>query len=370
MVSAKNLLMMYVSMEIVSISGYLLTAFNRKSKAAAEAGVKYILFGAFSSALMLYGLSWIYGGTGSLDITPDFIQHFQQLPQLVQLLILTFVLSGFWFKIGLFPFHFWVPEVYDNISYPTVAFFSVVPKVAGFGMLMYLMSKLNAGLMNNEGVKLILSLSAVFSMTIGNTAALTQKTVKRMLAFSAIAHSGFMALALIPTTTTSYAGLMFYAGVYTLMNFGAFVIAGILSDNLGNDSISSYSGIGTRFPLLMLAFTICMAALIGLPPTAGFIGKWYIFIGLWDIWSVNNELLWIVLLIAAVLNTVISIYYYLKLPANMIFKANPSGSDKYTESVQMKLFGLILSSLLIVGGIWKFDIAIEYLKLWLSSLAG
>ncbi len=366
MVSARNLFMMYVSMEVTSISGYLLTAFRKKEKQAAEAGIKYILFGAFSSAMMLYGLSWLYGCTGSLEITPDFIRYFSEIPLPTQVLILTLVFSGFGFKTGLVPFHFWVPDVYDNVSYPTAAFFSVVPKLAGFGMLIYFAGKAPLGLIQDEWIKMVLGVIAVASMTLGNAAALSQKTVKRMLAYSAIAHSGFLLLAILPISNTGYTSLLLYSGIYAVMNFGAFILAGAISNQLGNDEIQSYAGIAQRIPVLMTAFTICMIALIGLPPTAGFIGKWYVLIALWDEWQTQGAILWPILLISAVVNTVISIYYYLRLPAIMVFKPleNPAKPMEKPGAI-LNVFSVMISGSLILLGIWKFDLLIDILKSWI-----
>lgn len=366
MVNARNLFMMYVAMEVASISAYLLTAFRKKEKPVAEAGIKYILFGAFSSAMMLYGLSWVYGCTGSFVINADFIRYFSEVPAPTRILILTMVFTGFGFKTGLVPYHFWIPDVYDNISYPTAAFFSVVPKLAGFGMLMTFAGNASLSIIQDDWFKIVLGTIAVASMTLGNAAALGQKTVKRLLAYSAIAHSGFLLLAVIPVSETGYTSLLLYSGIYAVMNFGAFILAGNISTQLGNDEIQSYAGIAPKIPVLMIAFTICMVALIGLPPTAGFIGKWYILIALWDQWQSTHTMLWPVLLIAAVLNTVISIYYYLRLPAIMVFKpADDSSALLKKPGNIMNAFSLIVSAVLIIMGIWKFDVVIDTLKTWI-----
>jgi NADH-quinone oxidoreductase subunit N len=224
MVMAKHLLMMYIGMEIVSICSYLLAGMRKKERFAAEAGMKYLLFGAFSSAMMLYGISWLYGSTGSFTLDVDFYLQFGKIPLLTQTLILLLFLSGFWFKISIVPFHFWTPEVYEGVRYPTAAYFSTIPKVAGIGMLIRFMGMMGSCSTCTEPLLYVLAFLSILTMTWGNIAALAQKSGKRLLAFSAIAHSGFLLMLLLPHSKMGYTAALYYVGIYTLMNFLAFFV--------------------------------------------------------------------------------------------------------------------------------------------------
>lgn len=356
MLMARHLLMVYVAMESVSIVSYLLAAWRKNHASSAEVSLKYILFGAFSSACMLYGLSWMYGSTGSLQINADFNAHFHTLSSYTQLLILLLFFAGLFFKVSVFPFHAWIADVYDGVSYPTAALFAVVPKLAGFVLWMHILSLLK---LDNEVVLLLFAILSIATMTFGNVTALAQQHIKRLLAFSSIAHSGFLLMALLPQNTFSNSAFLFYLIVYALMNFLAFFITAFIAESIESEQIEDFKGIGQAYPFFTISFILCMVALIGLPPTAGFTSKWFVFIALWQQWSISPSIIWIVLLVAAILNTVVALYYYLRVPALMLFSPSIKTIQTNKKAIPLLLVSLLSLPLFILG-IYGFDKCLDW----------
>lgn len=351
MMMARNGLMMLLAMELVGVAAYLMAVWEKERAASAEAGLKYVLFGSFSTAMMIYGLSWIYAATGSLQLDAANLQLLRQLAPATQALIALLFFVGFMFKSGIVPFHLWVADIYDKVDYPTAAFFSVVPKVAGFVLWWEV---LRVWAIEEGYLILMLGLLAVASMTWGNVSALAQPTAKRLLAFSGVAQSGFMLMALLPMSQISQQAFLFYLLIYALMNLLAFMVLGHLSVYLGDDKLNAFKGTFQHFPLAGVALVVAMAALVGLPPTAGFVAKWYAFIGMWDRWQHDASVLWFLLMTAAVLNTVISLYYYLKIPAFMIFSP-PTDTRSFRHSPLYPFMLVALTIPLLLFGFWGFD---------------
>lgn len=354
MISATHLLLMFLALEMVSIPSYILAGFRRKDAKSTEASLKYILFGAFSSATMLYGLSWIYGTTGTFHLSdPTFITHFNRLQELPQIFIFCLLFAGFLFKISAVPFHFWTPDVYEGMRYPTLSIFITIPKIAGFVMLAYLANQVFPTVLAQGGIIYILSLVAIASMTMGNFAALGQKNLKRLWAYSGIAHSGFMLLCILPITRLSHAALLFYLCIYVLMNMGVMALSAFLSQKTASDELSALHGQGQKFPLLTMAMSVFALALTGLPPTGGFIAKWFTFTAVWSKWETTHDTLWMVVLIAAVLNTIVSLFYYVRLPAIMVFKS--ADTPTFSLSKISASMIVLVTLLLVVSGILGFD---------------
>jgi len=223
---ANHLLYLYLSLELVSICSYLLTAYQKRGTKQAEAALKYIIFGATASGIMLYGISWLYGFTGSLlPASDNFVQSLAEIPAEAQILAFSLIFAGFLFKVAAFPFHFWAPDVYEGISFPLASFFSVAPKLAGFIALLRFMHHLEQATIFPT-LLMILGSLALLGMTIGNLLALGQQNIKRLLAYSGIAHAGFLLMALICMQGLGQAALLFYLGVYTLLNLADFILAG------------------------------------------------------------------------------------------------------------------------------------------------
>lgn len=349
-----NLLYIYLSLEIISICSYLLTAWKKRENISAEAGLKYLIFGATASAIMLYGISLLYGFGGSLRPgDPVFLASLEKIPTEAQLLAFSLFLAGFLFKVAAFPFHFWAPDVYQAIPFPLAAFFSVAPKAGGFIVLVRIMNCLTKSSIF-DSLLILLGILAVLSMSIGNLLALRQKNIKRLLAYSGIAHTGFLLLAVICLKGLGIASLLFYLTIYSFLNLSAFMLSAYFTHSSQTDNFFGWQGLGKKMAFAAILFSICMAALIGLPPTAGFIAKWYVFVSLFEQSQTGLSSFWILLIIAGIINSLISIYYYLLPLIQLFFKTTEASLN-----VPKSKFELISSSLLLIPvlvlGVYGFD---------------
>lgn len=361
-----NLLMMYLALELVSIPSYILTAYTRMQAKSAEASLKYIIYGAFSSGIMLYGISWLYGFTGTLDMRdPAFEQGLMAAGDWPVTFVLILVLGGFAFKISALPFHFWTPDVYEGAPYPVAAFFAVAPKAAGFAMLLRFLALLP----NLEGkapflfenLSLILGLMAIGSMLIGNLAALGQKNLRRMLAYSGIAQAGYVLIAAMWPEAIGQSAVMFYLTIYVCMTFGAFLVAGWMAEKLGTEDIDDLRGLAGKIPLLAVLLTIFMVSLTGLPPTAGFVGKWSLVMAGLEAYKESGQVIIPVAIIAMLINTVISLFYYLRPPSRMIFgNLSIKSTPQFHGLIPVLLVILAIPTLLL--GFIYFDELINFLQ--------
>lgn len=339
MSSANNLLMLYLSIETVSICSYLLTGLLRGKKRA-EASLKYLLFGAVASAVMLYGISWLYGFTGTLDYTsPAFVEGLSSIPALPLGIALVMLLGGLIFKLGAVPFHIWSPDVYEAAPTSIVAVFSILPKLAALALVFRLVQVLPAGLFDWQWA---LGLVAIASMTFGNFSALWQKDVKRIMAYSSIAHAGFLSVGLLAYSQSGNVAMLFYATIYVFMNGAAFLLIKLAEAKVGSAHLDDFRGLGNRAPYLGVLFVIVMIALTGLPPTAGFNAKLYVFSAIWESGQVmgRSVLTWVFLF--GLLNTAVALFYYLKVPYYMFFKASGESEQVIPLTFVQKLWGTIL----------------------------
>jgi len=291
MVGSANLLMMFLALEITSISSYVLTGFTKRSGRSSEASLKYIIYGAVSSGIMLYGLTLLIGITAATDIYTINAALAQGIDQVLLLnLSILLIIVGFGFKIAVVPFHFWAPDVYEGASFPVVSLLAVASKIAAFGMLIrfFGVSFIDSAGLSADGSwsiinglhwDLLLGVMAALAMILGNLTALRQDNIKRMLAYSSIAHAGYLLMGVVLLTGEGIATVMMYLFIYLFMNLGAFYVAMLFYNETGVDSIEGYKGFGIRAPLAGVALTIFLVSLTGLPPTAGFIAKLYIFGG-------------------------------------------------------------------------------------------
>ncbi len=324
-----NLLMIYLSIEIVSVSSYILTTIN-KTKKSTESGLKYMLFGASASAVMLYGMSLLYGMTGTLDITsPDFSRGLSQIDSVASTVAIVLTISGFLFKISASPFHVWTPDVYESAPTPVVAFFSVAPKIAGF----LVMIRLYAAVPNN--LQTITAVLAMASITFGNFSALWQNNAKRLLAYSTIAHSGFMLIGLVTMSQLGLTSVVFYLIITLFTNLAAFLLVdyaepafvGVFSNKSEHQTeasnasnIEHLKGLGRLNPFYGIMVLIVMISLAGIPPTAGFFAKLNIFSALWETYQNTNQPILLGLFVFGLLNTAIALFFYLKIPFYLFFK--------------------------------------------------
>ena len=315
---ASDLLMMYLAMEMVGILSYVLAGLRRKDQLSSEAALKYAIYGGAASGVMLFGLSLLYGISGDtslLAVREAIGSTTANNP--IALLAMTFVLAGLAYKVAAVPFHMWCPDVYQGAPTPVTAFFSVAPKAAGFAMLMRILSLLFAGALNaslSEGLSVLVAIVAVATMTMGNLQALGQSSVKRLLAYSSIAHAGYIMLGVttLPAISTSqpdYTGfraVFFYLVLYLFMNLGAFFAVSFVVTRTSSDRMDSFRALGQRSPFVAAMLTIFLLSLAGIPPTAGFVGKFYLFYAL----LAQGGPIYFALALVGVLNSFLSLFYY------------------------------------------------------------
>ncbi|MFC1941418.1 NADH-quinone oxidoreductase subunit N [Chloroflexota bacterium] len=340
MAATTELISIYIALELTSISLYVLVGFLKNPKST-EASLKYMLLGAIASAVLLYGMALIFGVTGKTQLG-EIAQAIQVMSLQTTLanpaLILGIVLlvAGFGFKIAAIPFHMWVPDVYEGAPTPITAYLSVGSKAAGFAIILrvfYSAFGLPEWLSLNWG--LIFAVLAAIGMTLGNVVALPQTNIKRMLGYSSIAQAGYLMVGLATMGVSPAAdvlgrsGVLFFLASYAVANLGAFIAIIAISNKVNSDLVQDFSGMIKRAPLLALALTLCLISLIGMPPAAGFMAKFYIFSS-----AVQHGLLWLVII--AVINSVISAYYYLRVVKVMWF-GEPASEEKVPSSGALRL---------------------------------
>lgn len=306
MATSNDLITIFLGLELLSLSLYVLAAFNRARETSAEAGMKYLLLGGFASAFLLYGIALTFGATGTSNLSAiaDFFATNNVAGNPLPFIGLGLMLVGFGFKIAAAPFHAWVPDVYEGAPTSVTAFMSSASKVAGFAALARVLYVAFPALHIDWGNAL--AGLAIITMTIGNVAALLQNNIKRLLAYSGIAHAGYVLVALVPGTQNGINAAIFYLVAYSLMNLGAWAVVLALG-RAGEErlNISDFAGLSARRPLLAAAMALFLLSLAGIPPTAGLVGKWLIFYA-----AIEKNL--IALAIIGVLNSAISLAYYLR----------------------------------------------------------
>ncbi len=318
---ANELVTVFVALETLSISSYLLTGYMKRDPRSNEAALKYLLIGAASSAIFLYGVSLLYGLSGGetrLGAIAAQITSPTGDPPIGLVVALVFVIAGIAFKIAAVPFHQWTPDVYEGSPTPVVAFLSVGSKAAGFALAIRLLTE--AFPLVSEQWHFVFTALAVLSMVLGNVVALAQTSMKRMLAYSSIGQAGFVMIGLIVGTEAGYASMVFYMLVYLFMNLGGFTCVILFSLRTGTDQISDYSGLYQKDPLLTLGLSICLLSLGGIPPLAGFFGKIYLFWAGWQAGAYG-------LVLVGLVTSVISIYYYIRVVKMMVVKEPQEMSD-------------------------------------------
>ena len=342
MAAGNELIIVFLGLELMSLSLYVLAGYFRESPASSEAGMKYLLLGAFASAFFLYGIALIYGGAGTTSV-PEIAQAITADDKSPLLLAGMFLLVvGFGFKVAIVPFHQWAPDVYEGAPTTIAAFISAGPKAAGFAAFLRIFMEALPNLQGEwSGVLILL---AMLTMTVGNVIAIAQTNIKRMLAYSSIAHAGYVLIGLAAANNDGISSAMLYLLIYCVMNIGAFG-AIILAKTEDGESlmISDYAGLGLRKPLLAMFMTIMLLSLAGFPPTAGFVGKFYIFkaaVGAGHIW----------LVIIGAVNTAISAFYYLRVVVTMYMR-EPEAELEFSPYASTLVVGLILAAVgvLLIG---------------------
>ena len=336
MASGNELIVVFLGLELMSLSLYVLAGYFQRSMASSEAGMKYLLLGAFASGFFLYGIALIYGGAGTTSIPKiaSALTVDARSPLLLSGMFLLVV--GFGFKVALVPFHQWAPDVYEGAPTSIAALISAGPKAAGFAAFLRIFMEALQSL-QSEWIILITILAAL-TMTVGNLVAIAQRNIKRMLAYSSIAHAGYVLIGLAAANKDGISGAMFYLFVYCVMNIGAFGVV-ILARTEDGESlmISDYAGLGFKRPLLALFMTIMLLSLAGFPPTAGFVGKFYIFRS-----AVESGQIWLVIIGAV--NTAISAFYYLRVVVAMYMR-EPEAELDFLAYPRLLIVALTLAAI-------------------------
>jgi NADH-quinone oxidoreductase subunit N len=345
MSSSADLVMLYLAIETTSIPLYLLAGFLKNDDRSTEAGFKYMLFGALTSAIMLYGFSLLYGFTGKTGLyaLSEYFSSFN----LVAVGITFLILVGLAFKVSLFPFHFWAPDVYEGAPTPVAGFLSTASKAAGFAVLIRLFMAVFP--LFSPDWSLILAVLATLTMTVGNLIALAQKSIKRMLAYSSIAHAGYAMIGVVAFSKLGTASVIFYLLGYVLTNLLAFGIVGIVGRVAGTDDFSAYAGLSRRSPALGLAALVAFLSLAGMPPFVGFVAKFFVF-------SAAIEAGWIWLAIVGVLNSIVGLYYYLNvLKYVYLYRMEDQEEEQHLVPVSRPLVAalvLLVTGILLLGTIF------------------
>ncbi|MGC8841414.1 MAG: NADH-quinone oxidoreductase subunit N [Candidatus Sumerlaeaceae bacterium] len=329
LVASRNLVLFYLSFETLSLSSYVLAGYAKNRRESVESSLKYVLFGAVASGVMLYGLSLLYGMVGSLDL--EDVAKIAVQPSPSFLLVMVLLLAGFAFKMGLVPFHFWAPDVYQGSPTPVTAYLSVVSKAAGFGFFLRFAAPLLGVPLFSHGENALpklmhfallslLWIVAILTMTLGNLVALRQCDIKRLLAYSSIAHAGYMIAAVVAHNTEAYEAILFYFIVYAIANLGLFFAAQVIHADRGTFDVGGFRGLVHESPVLAASIAMLLWSLIGLPPSGGFMGKFFLFMALVKRGMTSPiASFYYVLILIALANSVISLYYYIGIIRLMAF---------------------------------------------------
>ncbi|MBI4549870.1 MAG: NADH-quinone oxidoreductase subunit N, partial [Candidatus Omnitrophica bacterium] len=308
MASSENLLMIFLSIEFVSLTSYVLTGFQKQDRSSNEAALKYLLFGSVASGVMVYGMSLIFGLTGSIElgaireaVDPSGLNH-------LLLIGLVLMLVGFAFKISAAPFHMWAPDVYTGAPTPITAFLTVGPKALGFAVLIRVLLGAFSPLINQWSN--LLAVMAALTMTIGNVVAVSQTNIKRLLAYSSIAQAGYMLMGVAAFTELGLSGVLVYLVAYALTNLGAFAAVILTANHYGTDDIRSYAGLARKSPAVAAALTVFFISLAGIPPLAGYIGKFFVFAG-----AIQTR--FYLLAVFAAVYCAVAVFYYFKVVKEM-----------------------------------------------------
>lgn len=362
MASSSNLLTAYLSLELVSLTSYVLTGFLPHNRRSSEAALKYLIYGGVASGTMIYGMSWLFGMTGSLDyaaIQSALAQD--QMNKATLFMAFVFIMAGFGYKIVFVPFHMWSPDVYQGAPTPFTAFLSVASNAAGIAIMIRFffpgVSRMVAGgdwaFVSGVEWPYVLLFVSMITMTVGNLCALNQKNLKRMLAYSGIAHAGYMLMGLAVLTNDGLRAILFYVVVYLIMNLGAFLVVVMIANVTGDENIDTYRGLAWRgavVPAVCLA--VFLFSLTGLPPFAGFIGKFLLFAAV-----LKQGGAFVLLAVVAIINSVISLYYYAKVVKTMFLDAPDPGDQAVSVAANNFTLLIPLTALTVILGIYFAPLA-------------
>lgn len=352
--ASTDIVMLYLSLELVSIPSYLLAGYLKGREASNEASMKYVVYGATASGVMIYGFSLLFGLTGSTqigEIGRSLAAGKEALPLYLAAVMVT---VGFGYKIAAVPFHMWSPDVYEGAPIPVTAFLSVGPKAAGFAVLVRFFYTVFASPDAAAGWKLsspvdwtlLFAVLSAATMTVGNLVAIGQRNVKRLLAYSSIAHAGYMLMGFVLLTPAGLKAILFYLVVYLFMNLGAFYVVILVANGTRSEQISDYSGLGSRAPFAAVSLAIFLFALTGIPPFSGFIGKVYLFAEV-----IHRGIYWLVLV--AAINSAISLYYYARIVKVMFLEDAKESAELPLPAFPRAVLALLVVPTLVLGVYWE-----------------
>jgi NADH-quinone oxidoreductase subunit N len=346
LVSSVELISIAISLEISSYSLYVIVPLRKgQTKIQLEAAMKYLFFGAISSGIMIYGMSYLYGMTQSTFLSRIIFVLPKFLDQPIGILAIILTLAGFFFKLSLFPFHFWAPDIYEGASNTTTTFIATVPKVAAAALLIRIVTMASSA---DPAFVSILIVLAALSMTFGNIVGLVQKDIKRLLGYSGIAHAGYLIMGILAMSRDGNAAAIYYMVVYLFMNLGVFYVVLLLSKSGENISLNDLSGLARRAPLLAFTLAVSAFSLAGIPPTGGFTGKLFLFTSAFKAGHLT------IVIIGAV-NTVISIFYYLNL-VRMSYSKEAVTTEPISLSIHEKALCYVLIFLVLYLGVMPFGL--------------
>jgi NADH-quinone oxidoreductase subunit N len=355
LVGSQDLLVIFISLELLSLSLYILAAFNKRSGQSWEAALKYFLFGGMSAAFLLFGFSLLYGLSNSTSLPQIALAiHGPALNPLLVIAIVTTVI-GLGFKVAAAPFHLWAPDVYQAAPAPAAAFIASGSKVASFFIFFQIMA---LGFAGAEGAASlthlvrgwvpVLALVATLSMLLGNLVAIRQSSLRRLLAYSAIAHAGYMLLGIVAHTQQSLAALLYYVVTYALATLGAFAVIAPVERQKGGDELMEFDGLGQKSPILSFCLAIFILSLAGIPPLAGFFGKFYLFVTVIGSMPHSTTLLWLV--IFAIAMSAVSLYYYLRVLKRVYVTPPAADAQAVRTPVLTKAIVLVLAAAVVLLG--------------------
>lgn len=361
--SSMNFIMVLLSLELISLSSYLLIGFGF-NKNSAEGSLKYFLFGTVATACMIYGLSILYGLSSTLDFSSElFVNNLIAFSSPLLLVGGLLTLAGLLFKIAAVPFHIWAPDVYESAPTSVVAFISVVPKLAGIALITRFTLAINLFGQSGYNWQMILAIISMISIFIGNLSALSQHNTKRMLAYSSVAQAGFLLVGLVTFSMDGIHFMLFYATIFLVMNFLVFHALNQFEKKLGQFPISSFAGMGVSSIIPSLSILFGLISLTGLPPTAGFTAKLLIFGSLWGSYQQNGEWFILALFIIGLLNTVVSLFFYLKIPYYLFIK----DKSEIVGEIKTDITGNLLSLILVIVLLYLF-ISPNGLMGWINKI--
>lgn len=340
LISSANMLMAFLSIEMISLASYLMVTYTAETSEQSEASMKYVLFGAITSAIMLYGISFMYGFSGSLDLFSNIIPNgLNNAGIIAKNLVLILIISGIGFKLSFVPFHFWTPDAYQTAPTSVTSFLATTPKIAVFAFL-FSINNLLAQL--GDIYQHIIIVVSIASMLLGNVMALFQQDIKRLMAYSSIGHTGFLLMLFILPEIDIFSSLIYYLIVYITMNMGTFMSLAYVEQGYGVTKLDDLRGLGKFAPLISVAMIIFVVSLIGLPPTGGFIAKFLVLSSIISHLSNTNS---VILLIVAIITTVISLFYYFKFPLYLFLRKS---DDRFITTTKSLLSSVIIFLVIII----------------------